>query len=143
MKGDDFGGGSRRSRRGIFRRAKELFSGRGAKRDAATRAPIRTARGLDSPTPSVNLSTMRYFVQFLQQDIPYFVLPSEGDGVGLQQLAQDIIRYYFVEGSDEPQPIPPDPRIPNEIRILDEAGNIIAKWSLDDECARRREDKLP
>jgi hypothetical protein len=84
---------------------------------------------------------MRYIVQFLQHDTPYFVFPSEGDGIDLRQLAQDIIGYYFVEGSDEPQPIPPDPRIPNEIRILDEAGNIVAKWSLDDECARRRKDK--
>lgn len=84
---------------------------------------------------------MRYFVQFLQQGIPYFVLPSEVGGVVPQSLAQDIISYYFVEDNDEPQPIPPDPRIPNEIRILDEAGNIVAKWSLDDGRAQRRKDK--
>jgi|SRR5271157_1736858 len=77
----------------------------------------------------------------LQVSVSYFVFPSEGDGVGPRSLAQDIVRYYFVEGSDEPQPIPPDPRIPNEIRILDEAGNIVDKWSLDDECAQRRKDK--
>jgi hypothetical protein len=84
---------------------------------------------------------MRCFVQFLQQGIEYFVSPSEGDGVEPRSLAQEIIRYYFVDDSDEPRPIPPDPRIPNEIRILDEAGNIIDKWSLDDECAQRRKDK--
>ena len=81
---------------------------------------------------------MRYFIHFLHEDTPYFVLPSEGDGVGLERLAQNIIGYYFVEGVDEPQPVPPDPRIPSEIRILDEAGNVVAKWSLDDEYAHRR-----
>ena len=85
---------------------------------------------------------MRYFVHFLQEDAPYFLLPSEGDGVGLERLAQRIIGYYFVEGVDKPRPIPHDPRIPTEIRILDEAGNVIAKWSLDDEYAHRRKKRL-
>ena len=95
--------------------------------------------GLDSPTPSANLSDMQYFIHFVQEDSPYFVFPSEWNGVGLQQLAQDIIMNYFVEGSDEPQPIPPDPRIPNEIRILDEAGNTLTARA---DSSQRSRDKV-
>ena len=84
---------------------------------------------------------MRHFIHFVQEDSPYFVFPSEWNGVGLQQLAQDIIMNYFVEGSDEPQPIPPDPRIPDEIYILDEAGKVVAKWSLADEREQRRRNR--
>jgi len=84
---------------------------------------------------------MRYFVQFIHQGAPYFVFPTGANPARLQSLAEGIIRNYFGKNSDNPQSVPPDPRIPNEVRIVDSVGQTVAKWSLAEEYSRRQKMK--
>lgn len=83
---------------------------------------------------------IRHYIQFVQEGEPYAAFPINGDGTGLLQLAQNIMSAYF-DDNDNPQPVPPGDRIPNEIRIVDDAGNVAARWSLAEEYECRRSRK--
>lgn len=80
---------------------------------------------------------MRYQIEFVQQGDAYFTFPFGSDGTGLDELAQRIIGGFFDE-NDSPRAQPSDPRIPNEVRIKDDAGAVVARWSLADEHERRQ-----
>jgi hypothetical protein len=80
---------------------------------------------------------MRYVIQFVQEGQPYFAFPFGGAG-DLQTLAGNITKMYFIEGSDEPQAVPPNSKIPNEVRVVDDAGWVVAQSSLVDEYERRQ-----
>jgi hypothetical protein len=80
---------------------------------------------------------MRYVIEFIQQGQPYFAFPISGNGAP-HDLARNIMKMYFPEGSDNPRPVPPSLEIPNEVRIVDDAGHIVGRWSLVEEFNRRR-----
>jgi hypothetical protein len=59
----------------------------------------------------------------------------------LPEYAREIISGFFEDDAATPRIIMPDNRIPSDIRIVDENGNILAQRSLIDEM-RDRQRKL-
>jgi hypothetical protein len=78
----------------------------------------------------------RYYIHFVRQGYTYAIFPLNCDATGLLELAKNIMRGYFDENGSL-RPVPPSPIIPNEIRIFDDAGDVVAEWSLIEEFQHR------
>ena len=82
---------------------------------------------------------MRYLIEFRQgTSHPYFVFPSNGSHGDLVAHAKTIMREFFKGDSDVPQPLHPGGVVPNEIRIVGEDGQILARRLLMDEVSERQ-----
>ena len=80
---------------------------------------------------------MRYFIEFWSGGECYFRFPTWGETSDAAGHAREVIAGYFVGGTNEPRPVPPNPNIPNEVRITDESGRVLGSCSLADEHRRR------
>jgi hypothetical protein len=82
-----------------------------------------------------------YFIEFWHENALYFRYKPISLRENLPEYAREIIRGFFEDDAATPRIIMPDSRIPSEIRIVDENGNILAQRSLIDEM-RDRQQKL-
>ena len=84
---------------------------------------------------------MRYFIEFWHGNALYFRYKPMSLRENLPEYAREIINGFFEDDAATPRIIMPDNRIPSDIRIVDESGNILAQRSLIDEM-RDRQRKL-
>ena len=83
-------------------------------------------------------------VEFIQHETVIFAFPVEAssrDRKTFQGLAQDIVRGYFEDGSNQPRPIPPSNVLPDAVRIVNDEKREVAFWSLKDQLDDQRKTK--
>ncbi len=66
-----------------------------------------------------------------------FALFELGNKIDAVRTAQLIIREYFVGDTTELRSVHPSLKIPNEVWIVDDAGQVVASWSIADEYSAR------
>jgi hypothetical protein len=87
---------------------------------------------------------MRYSIEFIHNRSVFFACGFGGANAdpGLfSTMVREIIRGYFYEDADAPRAIGPSPQIPDTVHVVDDAGQIIASWSLRQEYIARKRDR--
>jgi hypothetical protein len=89
---------------------------------------------------------MRYSIEFIHNRSVFFACGFGGRNADpriFTTMVREIIRGYFVEEADTPRPVAPSPIIPDTVHIVDDAGQIMASWSLRQEYIERKRERSP
>ena len=87
---------------------------------------------------------MRYAIEFVHNRSVFFACGFGGanaDPRVFEVMVREIIRGYFEEDSSAPRAIGPSPLIPDKVNVVDDAGTIIASWSLRQEYIERKRER--
>jgi hypothetical protein len=87
---------------------------------------------------------MRYSIEFIHNRSVFFAFGlgrSNRDPAIFDTMVRDIIRGYFEDERDAPRAIGPSPVIPDKVHIIDDAGSIIASWSVRQEYIERKRER--
>jgi hypothetical protein len=86
---------------------------------------------------------MRYSIEFIHNRAVFFACGFGGanaDQQAFDLMVREIIRGYF-EDDGAPRAIAPSPVIPDKVHVVDDAGRIVASWSVRQEYIERKRDR--
>jgi hypothetical protein len=89
---------------------------------------------------------MRYSIEFIHNRSVLFACGFGGrnaDPIHFSTMVREIIRGYFEDGADAPRAIAPSPVIPDKVHIVDDAGQVVASWSVRQEYIERKRERSP
>jgi hypothetical protein len=89
---------------------------------------------------------MSYSIEFIHNRSVFFACGFGGknaDPAIFDKTVREIIRGYFSDEAEMPRAIGPSPLIPDKVHIIDDAGRIIASWSLRQEYVERKRERAP
>jgi hypothetical protein len=87
---------------------------------------------------------MRYAIEFVHNRAVFFACGFGGANADpriFDTMVREIVRGYFEEEADAPRAIGPSPLIPDKVNVVDDAGRVVASWSVRQEYIERKRER--